>query len=141
LGLITGGSIADNLSWRWSQYIVAIIDGVVLILLFASFEETLFPRFLFSASTPFTQTTSSSEIESDGKEAEANTADFSNAINTHDFPQRTLLQALKPWTYYPEDTTTYWQYFRRPFFLLSFPNVIIVSEARSPSVAQSADSS
>ncbi|KAK5277598.1 hypothetical protein LTR40_010199, partial [Exophiala xenobiotica] len=47
LGLITGGSISDSLNWRWSQYIVAIIDGGVLVLLFLTFEETLFPRFLF----------------------------------------------------------------------------------------------
>lgn len=38
--------------WRWSQYIVSIIDGVVFLLLFFSFEETMFPRFLFSSANP-----------------------------------------------------------------------------------------
>jgi len=35
------------------------------------------------------------------------------------------VERLKLWSFSPEDSTTYWQYFRRPFFLLSFPNVII----------------
>jgi hypothetical protein len=108
---------------------VAIIDGIVLILLFATFEETLFPRFLFSASVSLTQTEESPEVGSDGKNL--NTANTSNVANTYDFPKRTLVERWKLWSFYPEDHTTYWQYFRRPFFLLSFPNVIIVRSSFS----------
>lgn len=39
--------------------------------------------------------------------------------------KRTLLERLKPWTFQPEDKTTYWQYFKRPFFLFAFPNVVL----------------
>ncbi|KAH6680613.1 major facilitator superfamily domain-containing protein [Halenospora varia] len=123
LGLITGGSIADNLGWRWSQYIVAIIDGVVLLLLILSFEETLFPRFLFSNLGISGNNITESELGSDGKPVYRSTV--ADASTTHDFPKRTAIQRLQLWSYFVEGHTTYWQYFRRPFFLLSFPNVII----------------
>jgi hypothetical protein len=42
------------------------------------------------------------------------------------FPKRSYLQILKPWVYYPQNRTGFWQYFRRPFFLWGFPNVVIV---------------
>jgi hypothetical protein len=135
LGLITGGSIADTLGWRWSQYIVAIIDGGVLVLLFVSFEETLFPRFLISDST---RSSSSLEIDSEGKNSEGKTPNTANIVDVairDSFPKRTLIERIKPWSFYPEDRTTYWQYFRRPFFLLSFPNVIIVNEIVTSSCA------
>lgn len=125
LGLITGGSIADTLGWRWSQYIVAIIDGGVLVLLLLSFEETLFPRFLFAGSQSSRRDTSVSGFDSDRKPTQTTIA--ANPEISHDFPKKNFVERLKLWTYYPEDRTTYWQYFRRPFFLLSFPNVIIVS--------------
>ena len=125
LGLITGGAIADKLSWRWSQYIVAIIDGSVFILLFLSFEETLFPRFLFSGSTQLFQSSRGPEMDDDGKQGQI--SNVTSVTNAYKFPKRTLVERLKLWSFYPEDRTTYWQYFLRPFFLLSFPNVIIVS--------------
>lgn len=126
LGLITGGTIADNLSWRWSQYIVAIIDGVVLILLFLSFEETLFPRFLFTSSGNPVHNAAAQKPDSESKDSHT----IASVSNHYGFPRRKLVERLRLWVYYPEDRTTYWQYFRRPFFLLSFPNVIIVSTLR-----------
>ena len=41
------------------------------------------------------------------------------------FPKRSYAQKLKPWVYYPQDRTTYWQYFRRPFLLFAIPNIVI----------------
>lgn len=144
LGLITGGSIADNLSWRWSQYIVAIIEGGVLILFIFTFEETLFPRFLFpeedgsssvqsAAATECSKPTarSPSDIKTVAEVETPPTDDTASDVEvglTHpDFPERTWLQKLKPWVYYRQDHTSYWTYFVRPFFLLAFPNVVIVS--------------
>ena len=109
------------MGWRWSQYIVAIIDGVVLILLFLSFEETLFPRFLFSGSV---QSTFSSPVDEEGKLSSQPTT--ANVSNGYHFPSRNFAERVKLWSYYHQDRTSYWQYFRRPFFLLRFPNVIIV---------------
>lgn len=42
------------------------------------------------------------------------------------YEKRTLTQRLQLWSYQPEDKTTYWQYFKRPFFLFAFPNVVLV---------------
>jgi len=119
------------------QYIVAIIDGGVLVLLFVSFEETLFARFLISDST---WNSSSLEINSEGKNSEGKTPTTANIVDVairDNFPKRTLIERFKPWSFYPEDRTTYWQYFRRPFFLLSFPNVIIVSQIEVSAVIRS----
>lgn len=41
-------------------------------------------------------------------------------------PPRTYLQMLIPIHYFKEDPTTFMQYFRRPFVLFSFPNVVLV---------------
>ncbi|KAK9769611.1 putative Major facilitator superfamily domain-containing protein [Seiridium cardinale] len=130
LGLISGGTIADTVGWRWSQYICAIIDGIVCLLLFASFEETLFPRFLFAGPVPEAIGTASSDVEKYSKgDGDEKPHLKSMPSNNHgfidDFPKRTYLKMLKPWTCYPQNKTTYWQYFRRPFFLWSFPNIVI----------------
>lgn len=136
LGLITGGSIADGPGWRWSQYIVAIIDASVFVLLFCSFEETMFPRFLFQSSGPTAAEAATGPAEStnqpnEGSEngkaaAQSTTVDAEIGENFPDIPKRTFSQRLKLWTYYPQDATTWYQYFRRPLFLFAFPNVVIV---------------
>jgi MFS family permease len=138
LGLITGGSIADSIGWRWSQYIVAIIDAGLLVLLFFTFEETLFPRFLFSSNqqsapvaTVHDDSGESGNLSMDGKK-ESNmvqTVESRSASGFVDeFPKRTYLQTLSLWVYYPQNKTTFFQYFRRPFFLWAFPNIVIVSD-------------
>ncbi|KIW46523.1 uncharacterized protein PV06_02191 [Exophiala oligosperma] len=133
LGLITGGSIADNLNWRWSQYIVACINAGVLVLLFLTFEETLFPRFLFGSinggvartGEPVSTVANAKDVENTLTRTESpSEPEVDNALAPQ-FPKRTYLQKLKPWVYFPEDRTSYWQYFRRPFLLFTFPNVVI----------------
>jgi MFS family permease len=134
LGLITGGSIADNLGWRWSQYIVAIIDAGVLTLLIFTFEETLFPRFIFgrlegvlptSESRSSTSDAHAKEIDSKGAADNVSSEPEDMPVQQRDFPRRTYLQKLKLLVYFPEDRTTYMQYFLRPFTLFLFPNVVI----------------
>jgi hypothetical protein len=71
--------------------------------------------------------------EEDGKKglAPTHTAASERAGEVHPgYEKRTLMQKLRPWDYQPEDKTTYWQYFKRPFFLFAFPNVVLVSQAR-----------
>ncbi|OJD34270.1 mfs transporter [Diplodia corticola] len=144
LGLITGGSIADGPGWRWSQWIVAIIDAAVLVLLALSFEETMFPRFLFARHSAAGENSNGPvEGEASGgnqhevddpdrkgtkvvaEQQSANGVDAEVGDTFPDIPKRTAIQRLKPWTYYPQDTTTWWQYLRRPFVLFAFPNVVI----------------
>ncbi|KAL4788524.1 major facilitator superfamily domain-containing protein [Aspergillus varians] len=135
LGLITGGSIADGPGWRWAQYIVTIINGGVLLILFFSFEETLFPRFLFDKISGVPPP-SDPVLESKLKDIKDPTDTLAATESTNDgefddhelaarFPKRTYLQKLKLWVYYPENQTSFWQYFLRPFYLFLFPNVVI----------------
>jgi hypothetical protein len=110
---------------------VAIIDAGVLVLLLLSFEETLFPRFLFTNTLPISTIPSDNKDIKAGQGTQMTTSSSGSSLD--EFPKRTLLQRLKPWVYYRQDHTTYWNYFRRPFFLLTFPNVIIVSaKCRNP---------
>lgn len=89
----------------------------------------MFPRFLFFntgvSAAEVSATAGSSGIESIGGQAH----DIPYGDDDDRFSKRTYIQMLKPWTRYPQNKTTFWQYFRRPFFLFSFPNVLIVSRA------------
>ncbi|KAJ9143293.1 MFS general substrate transporter [Pleurostoma richardsiae] len=139
LGLISGGSIADSVGWRWSQYIVSIIDAVVFVLLLLSFEETLFPRFIFSPSIIQAVRAPRADIEDKGdKETSKISTDGNQDADLRamshasvdqalvdQFPKRTYIQTLRPFVRYPQNKTGFWQYFRRPFFLWTFPNVVI----------------
>lgn len=120
---------------------MAIIDAGVLFLLIFTFDlETLFPRFLFnrhilglpihaSKDGPATFKTASQDADPDKRDtggpglrtSPSNIG--STTRSSRDYPKRTFLQRLKPWTHYSEDKTSYWQYFRRPFMLFTLPNV------------------
>lgn len=130
IGLITGGHISDTLGWRWSQFIVAIIEGVVLLLLFFTFEETLFPRYLFLRGPEAHQQRPNEPAAGAviNQSREKNPLPLEAAVEpAPDFPKRTLLQRLKPYTFFTLDRTTYWSYFVRPFFLFGFPNIVIAA--------------
>ena len=140
IGLVSGGYIADGPGWRWAQWVVAIGEAVLIIVFYFSYEETLFPRFLFtSQSLPTEEAKTISPVEAtetasvDKKDrtvvdnASVSEGTASGTIpSPSEFPKRTLSQKLRLWVYYPQDKTTYWSYFKRPFFLLAFPNIIIV---------------
>lgn len=42
-----------------------------------------------------------------------------------DITPRTYKQQLTLIHYYPDDQTTWFQYFRRPFYLFAFPNIVL----------------
>ena len=151
IGLVAGGYIADGIGWRWAQWIVAIAEGILFIVFFFTFEETLFPRFLFwKNDLPQSETRLSPTVDSKDDAAAAADPNKDEAIPSEkktpalsesgsiqedvadvpsisEFPKQTYLQMLKPWIYFPQDKTSFWTYFKRPFILLGFPNVVIVS--------------
>jgi hypothetical protein len=101
----------------------------------------MFPRFLFTPSVIDATVTSRSDVEEAGTCAAKESAKVSAEggmnlpVTSHtsegqslidQFPKRTYLQVLRPWTHYPQNKTGFWQYFRRPFFLWGFPNIVIV---------------
>ncbi|THV49568.1 hypothetical protein BGAL_0188g00020 [Botrytis galanthina] len=100
LVLISGGSVADGPRWRRIQYIVGIIDGVVFLLLFFSFEETTFPRFLFSSIGTDRNRTVAPTTSGTGKEdLEMSNTKLSHSSTSAElpssmFPGRTYLKTL-----------------------------------------------
>ncbi|KLO82283.1 Uncharacterized protein LW93_9474 [Fusarium fujikuroi] len=131
LGLISGGSMSDTVGWRWSQNIVGFIFTFVLIAFTFTFEDTLFPRFLFagsqSAPLPSQKDEEVAEKSTEGKKLELRPVSSQANGVVDDFPTRSYRQILKPWVRYPQNKTTFWQYFRRPFFLWGFPNIVIAA--------------
>jgi hypothetical protein len=104
--------------------------------LFFTFEETLFPRFIFEkiqGVLPVVQGRASPvESHINGKNLDKKDLNHVTTVQSEhpnlqqrDFPRRTYAQKLRLWVYFPEDKTTYFQYFRRPFALFLFPNVVI----------------
>lgn len=100
----------------------------------------MFPRFLFDQRDELPRTEhgavmddhSQDTVEDDGKKG-LEPSQSSSAVSERagevlpGYERRTMLQRLKLWNYQPEDETTYWEYFRRPFFLFAFPNVVLES--------------
>ncbi|KAH9819816.1 MFS general substrate transporter [Teratosphaeria destructans] len=120
IGLITGGRMADTVGWRWSQYIVAIIEGFVFVLMLFSFEETLFPRFLFpsnGASTFDANTIQLTAYEDHERRDEVNQAKRAADAKLPPSPPCGSFRA--------DAGTGLVTYFVRPFFLFGFPNVVI----------------
>ncbi|KAF5252786.1 hypothetical protein FANTH_2110 [Fusarium anthophilum] len=122
LGLSSGGSMSDTVGWRWSQNIVGFIF---------SFEETLFSRFLFAGlqSTPLSsqKDEETAEKSTGGKKLDLRAVSSQANGIVDDFPKRSYRQILKPWVKYPQNKTSFWQYFLRPFFLWGLPNVVIAA--------------
>jgi len=98
----------------------------------------MFPRFLFDKPEELPNTARGAVVddmakpadEEDGKKTLAPTHTAASERVGEVLPgyeKRTLMQRLRLWSYQPEDKTTYWQYFKRPFFLFAFPNVVLVS--------------
>lgn len=97
----------------------------------------MFPRFLFDKRDELPIAEHEEDLgdiskptdEEDGKKGLAPTHTAASERAGEVLPgyeDRTFLQKLKLWDYQPEDKTTYWQYFKRPFFLFVFPNVVLV---------------
>lgn len=143
IGLVAGGYISDGPGWRWAQWVVSIAEGVLIVAFFFTFEETLFPRFLFTSSQTLSTNKATTLAQSDAaledeiatmKDkgpviADTVSVEEGTAMNTpapSQFPKRTFREKLRLWVYYPQDHTSYWTYFQRPFFLLKFPNIVIV---------------
>ncbi|KAJ5639468.1 uncharacterized protein N7484_007330 [Penicillium longicatenatum] len=129
LGLILGGYISDGIGWRWCSPIVAIACGVLIILFVFTFDDTMFPRYRFK--TPRHERSEPMERAADGVESEKKTGlespiteVESNSLG-EDITTRTYLQKIALVHYFADDHTTWFQYFRRPFYLFAFPNIVL----------------
>lgn len=103
-------------------------------------DDSMFPRVSMESPTINTLSTSDSNshtgvasdymirVDTKTKNVDATTQQESTVITegSVSLPPRTYLQILIPVHYFKEDPTTFVQYFRRPFVLFSFPNVVLV---------------
>jgi MFS family permease len=151
LGLILGGYISDGVGWRWSMPIVAMacvsvrhspiiattvsnIYQAALILLFIfTFDDTMFPRYRFTERTPLgsskveqsSETSPEMQPEKHQKEEPHLLVTQSHGAGEVDMPPRTYRQKIALVHYFKDDRTTWYQYFRRPFYLFAFPNIVL----------------
>lgn len=137
LGLILGGYIAEGPGWRWAYRVVAILSGAVVVLFAFTLDDSLFPRYALERSrTAVSQRNATSQTYQDSsthptgdtkKEPSIDPLDRQTTVNDGDFDflPRNYWQVLAPVHYFKEDKTTWWQYFRRPFHLFAFPNIVI----------------
>ncbi|KAG2417260.1 hypothetical protein HFD88_008479 [Aspergillus terreus] len=130
LGLILGGYISDGIGWRWSAPIVAIACGVLILLFIFTFDDTMFPRYRFLTNESLPPSTSPVDKTADTDEKKrqpesTRSVSPSNGIGEVDILPRTYRQKIALVHYFPDDQTTWFQYFRRPFFLFAFPNIVL----------------
>ncbi|KAL2795760.1 major facilitator superfamily domain-containing protein [Aspergillus keveii] len=139
LALILGGYIAEGPGWRWSCKIVAILSvccsfGTVVLLFIFTMDDSLFPRHALARSAAAHHSSTISHRAPDAqqkgddtkKEASADlTREPTLAQGRTDLLPRNYLHVLSPIHRWKEDKTTWWQYFRRPFHLFAFPNIIM----------------
>ncbi|EED13270.1 MFS transporter, putative [Talaromyces stipitatus ATCC 10500] len=137
LGLITGGYIAEGPGWRWSCKIAAILSGAVVFLFIFTFDDSLFPRHVLGDAriNPSLPTTQPENIEQNVPLREVNkkeqpetmTRQVTTGEGVMDLLPRNYWQVLVPIHRFEQDKTSWFQYFRRPFYLFLFPNIIVAS--------------
>ncbi|KAL6237870.1 hypothetical protein BDW75DRAFT_248323 [Aspergillus navahoensis] len=137
LALILGGYIAEGPGWRWSCKIVAILSGFVVLLFIFTMDDSFFPRHALDQSrvtathqtttVPQTQADPSPQGNPDTKKEPSVNLDRQPTLSQGrtDLLPRNYLHVLAPIHRWKEDRTTWWQYFRRPFHLFAFPNIIM----------------
>ncbi|KAF4777738.1 hypothetical protein HER10_EVM0006702 [Colletotrichum scovillei] len=140
---VATGFIAEDLGWRWIQYILSIIGGVVTILTFLFFEETMFyrpssqadvsgitdqQRGLFDSDKSAIDTERTEDQKPQPAEAAAS---VNSEIETRTIPNRVNLAPEKPfwskfklWGYQDERKPSQLKQSLLPFYLLRFPSVI-----------------
>lgn len=99
-----------------------------MILLFIfTFDDTIFPRYRFNQA-PNSQ---SGEHAEPKEQLEKKTHDEPpiSEINSHgigeDITPRSFKQKIVLVHYFADDKTSWFQYFRRPFYLFAFPNIVL----------------
>lgn len=84
----------------------------------------MFPRYRFNSLS----NTNPAELNDQGKKESQLEPSVSATLSESDgeeIPKRTYLQKLSPVHHFADDKTTWFQYFRRPFYLFAFPNIVL----------------
>ncbi|ODM16411.1 hypothetical protein SI65_07918 [Aspergillus cristatus] len=146
LFILAGGVWGGFFEGTAQYYLMMVVTGIgtaayqaliqltaILILLFIfTFDDTMFPRYRFRNQTSTepskhekTAQPSPTKDEKDQKPDPNLTITASHSAGEISMPPRTYLQQLAPIHYFKDDQTTWFQYFRRPFYLFLFPNIVL----------------
>ncbi|KAL4813516.1 major facilitator superfamily domain-containing protein [Aspergillus spinulosporus] len=131
LALILGGYIAEGPGSRWSCKIVAILSGSVVLLFIFTMDDSLFPRHALAihqtSTVPQIEANQQQQTDTESKKEPSVSLDRQQTLSQGqaDLLPRNYLHVLAPIHRWKEDRTTWWQYFRRPFHLFAFPNIIM----------------
>lgn len=96
-----------------------------------TFDDTMFPRYRFSghsssqAPKPDIPDNNSEPNEKYKKSEPPVSIASHSAGEIIDIPPRPYRQQLALVHYFPDDKTTWYQYFRRPLYLFLFPNIVL----------------
>jgi hypothetical protein len=88
----------------------------------------MFPRYRFNAGLDSFQASADAENKEEPEEDKQLGTPVSEVTSNglgEDITPRTYRQKIALIHYYPDDKTTWFQYFRRPFYLFAFPNIVL----------------
>ncbi|KAL6246597.1 hypothetical protein RBB50_006835 [Rhinocladiella similis] len=130
LGAVPAGFVAENLGWKWIQFIASIIAGGCMLVMFFFMEETMYYRPPVQEEALDAEEESASDESSTEKSA---TRDEKTPTSSQSLAQtgldtshkKTFVQKLKFWgARRPGQPNHYWRSMWFPISLLRFPVVV-----------------
>jgi MFS family permease len=119
------GYLIQAAGWRWYHWLVTILAGIDVVLIFLFFPETQYPRNLHT-SMDITHAIDDASFQSDEPEQEkVKTSRTVSTINSSPaYPKKkTFIQELKPWSPVDPDVSLVGA-FIRPWLVWAFPSMI-----------------
>lgn len=100
--------------------------GILILLFIFTFDDTMFPRYRFNSFSDASPTRRDEDADKE-KELEAPVPDSASdgEGEGEEILPRTYLQKIALVHHFADDKTTWFQYFRRPFYLFAFPNIVL----------------
>ena len=105
-------------------------QGVLILLFIFTFDDTMFPRYRFNNALHVGLSVSDAPKEEQNKSdkhprSESPVSTATSEDSHEQIPARSYRQKVALVHYFPDDKTTWLQYFRRPFYLFAFPNIVL----------------
>lgn len=124
--LITGFLVSAK-GWRWYHWLVSILAGLDMILIYFFLPETNFERNLHLAldgagAVSVDDVNEEPEEQAGADSKDSATSHIEQSTTTQTFVKKSYAQELKPWSTPNPNTSTLWP-FIRPWISASFPAV------------------
>lgn len=99
-----------------------------MLLFIFTFDDTMFPRYRFNnilGLAPRDAPVNGLDKPEKHRRVGSPVSTTVSNISEEQLPARTFRQKVTLVHYFPDDQTTWLQYFRRPFYLFAFPNIVL----------------